>query len=335
MTNSSPAAKPILAAKPKTYTHSILGGTFDHLHSGHEKFIGAAFADSERVTIGLTSESFSKTKDFFYSIEPYVVREKALVSFLEKRGFLKRSKIIEINDPFGTSLSDTSISAVFVTSHGLGNANLINKKRSEKGLKKLTISKVTFLKGADGKIISSTRIRSGEIDRKGLSYLKLFKNTLILPESVKVKVSKYPKGKLIKDLSEIKKELQEAKHIIAVGDVTSEELTNLGITPNISIIDLRSERKLTGRLIKFTKETINKAGTINKLAVKEVKSSLNKSDEVIKIEGEEDLLAIPAAALAPLGSFILYGKPGSGVVVVKVTEGTKDEVRKLLEKFES
>jgi uncharacterized protein (UPF0218 family) len=52
---------------------------------------------------------------------------------------------------------------------------------------------------------------------------------------------------------------------------------------------------------------------------------------VIRVEGEEDLLALPAAMLAAVGSMIIYGQPLVGLVVIRVTPETRSEVRELME----
>ena len=54
----------------------------------------------------------------------------------------------------------------------------------------------------------------------------------------------------------------------------------------------------------------------------------------IKIQGEEDLLALPAILLAPLGSVVIYGQKDLGVVVVEVTEEKKEEVKKIINLFQ-
>lgn len=43
---------------------------------------------------------------------------------------------------------------------------------------------------------------------------------------------------------------------------------------------------------------------------------------------------MPAILLAPLGSTILYGIADVGGVIVKVTESRKNQVEKILEKFD-
>ena len=51
---------------------------------------------------------------------------------------------------------------------------------------------------------------------------------------------------------------------------------------------------------------------------------------IIVVDGEEDLLALPAIALAPLTSVILYGQPDEGLVIVKVDEGIRSIATKML-----
>lgn len=93
----------------------------------------------------------------------------------------------------------------------------------------------------------------------------------------------------------------------------------------------------------------NPPGHITKELVGAVKNAylrIVKDDKqrIIKVEGEEDLAGLPAILLAPLGSVILYGqpafvhsayglrrgKPGSGVVMVEVTEAKKQELLSLI-----
>ena len=54
---------------------------------------------------------------------------------------------------------------------------------------------------------------------------------------------------------------------------------------------------------------------------------------MIKVKGEEDLLALPAILLAPLHSIMLYGQMDMGIVMVEVTEEKKKEVMEILKKF--
>ena len=51
------------------------------------------------------------------------------------------------------------------------------------------------------------------------------------------------------------------------------------------------------------------------------------------VNGEEDLLTLPAILFAPLNSLVLYGHWQYGIIVVEVDEKIKEKVRKILKKF--
>lgn len=85
---------------------------------------------------------------------------------------------------------------------------------------------------------------------------------------------------------------------------------------------------------------INEPGTINLKTAETIKTAMRNflktgQKQLIIIKGEEDLLALPAILFAPLGAVVLYGQWGLGVVMVEVTEKTKEIVRNLLKRFET
>jgi len=53
------------------------------------------------------------------------------------------------------------------------------------------------------------------------------------------------------------------------------------------------------------------------------------------VDGEEDLLTLVAVLHAPENSFIVYGQPREGVVIVKATREKKAEVAEILKAMES
>jgi uncharacterized protein (UPF0218 family) len=57
------------------------------------------------------------------------------------------------------------------------------------------------------------------------------------------------------------------------------------------------------------------------------------SDQNVRIfvKGEEDLAALPAMMMAPVGSVIMYGQPDKGVILVRVTESKKAEIKDLFD----
>ena len=52
------------------------------------------------------------------------------------------------------------------------------------------------------------------------------------------------------------------------------------------------------------------------------------------VDGEEDLLVLVAVAFAPLGGLVVYGQPGEGLVVVRVTAEKRGEAWELLKGME-
>ncbi len=129
--------------------------------------------------------------------------------------------------------------------------------------------------------------------------------------------------------------LRKAKFVITVGDRITERIAELGRIPDVQVVDGR-ERRMERRVpdVKFRRliRVRNPAGTITEEAIEGISEAFKEKDEVpvrVLVEGEEDLLAIPAVALAPLSSNLYYGQPLVGVVLVKADEAAKrrnDEV---------
>ncbi|MFZ2200004.1 MAG: pantetheine-phosphate adenylyltransferase [Microgenomates group bacterium] len=323
------------------YNSAILGGTFDHFHIGHETFIKAAFENSLHVTIGIVETPFSNAKSYSNSIESYALRIKNISTFLNKSGLSGRFTLIPIHDIYGTTLIDKSIETIFVTSSTAQNADLINKKRTTLDLPPLKIIVVPHVKADDGQIISSSRIRAGEINHDGASYLQFFlqKKSYHLPASLRPTLQT-PLGPVIQYI----KDLPVSQTIIAIGDVVSMDLIQAGYTPALCIIDYHTRREsLSIELVKqyFPRsdyEIPNPAGTINPDFANIFLSALadyhqTPKTQTIAVDGEEDLLALPALLLAPLGTSIVYGQPKLGMIAVKVTPEIKAKVKQILGSF--
>jgi pantetheine-phosphate adenylyltransferase len=143
------------------YRHVAVGGTFDHFHIGHEQLIKKAFETGGFITIGITSNIFAG-KD----LDPFEARKSEVEIFLDKIG-CKTYSIVELEDPFGPAVSDESIDAIVISEETFTRAVELNKIRDGSGLEELAIIKIPMLLAADGKVLSSSRIRKGEIDRWG------------------------------------------------------------------------------------------------------------------------------------------------------------------------
>ncbi len=156
-------------------------------------------------------------------------------------------------------------------------------------------------------------------------------------------ILKRPFGELIleKDISKqrILSMLEGANKIITVGDATTERLISFGITPDIAVVDGLERRSQRDHSINYhAKEMLctNPAGTISKEAVHVLEVALETPPPIIvKVKGEEDMLALPLFTLAPKGSAVLYGQPLEGVVVVYITEEKQNQAKDLMDKISS
>ena len=123
--------------------------------------------------------------------------------------------------------------------------------------------------------------------------------------------------------------------IISVGDVVSRNLHVYGVHPQLSVIDNVSLRDKKEKALAAHGEKVvavkNPQGTITEEAIKTIKTALTKKEHThIVVEGEEDLLVITAVQYAPLNSFVVYGQPNCGIVVVEVTAERKVDVKVFL-----
>jgi cytidyltransferase-like protein len=315
------------------YKHATVGGTFDHLHAGHVALLYCAFDTAETVSIAITSDEFAAKKKYKESMQPFEARKKELVDFLTAKDLIDRVKLIEIHDPFAFAPTDASLDSIIVTEETMENAQRINKLRAESGLPPLAVITVPFHKGYDGDVISSTLIREGLLDRNGFNFLKVFtgKEKIEVPEHMKERL-RVPLGEVVIDTKELLSKIKhlKSKRLISVGDVVTTSLREAGVTPTVAVIDYRTRREsLPTNTSK--QGLVNEAGTIEPKTVEKLAEAIRsgKNQEIV-ISGEEDLLALPAILLAPLGSIVVYGQYGLGVVLVHVTEEFKESMRTLM-----
>ena len=142
------------------------GGTFDILHKGHYMLLLKAFEVGQRVIIGVSSDSFATRKQKKI-INNYRIREENLKKFIDKNFKKSNYSLYQLDDFYGPTVLTRDVQAIITTESLLENCVKINKLRESKGMPQLEIILVPLVEDKEGKVISSTRIREGEIDING------------------------------------------------------------------------------------------------------------------------------------------------------------------------
>ena len=315
------------------FKHIVLGGTFDHIHKGHEALLTKAYAVGKQVAIGLTTDWYVReVKSQKSKVNSYEERKKQLKAWLKKQGIFRRTIIVPIDDSYGPSITSRKYDAIVVSEETEKVAKKINSKRNELHLLPLAIIVVPMILAEDTEAISSTRILNGEIDHTG---------KLILPEFLRKTLTK-PIGTVIADGTPVPV-FSKDKRIISVGDTTTATLLSQGIIPTLACIDFQVRRQAfdweKGQWQKLTKGRriayfSSGPGFISSDVMDAMRHwSENPKRMVYIIDGEEDLLVLPAIIFAPIGSVVYYGQPDQGIVKVKVTKRIKQISHTLLSQF--
>lgn len=122
--------------------------------------------------------------------------------------------------------------------------------------------------------------------------------------------------------------------VVSVGDTVSKNLYRYNFRPKLAIVDNKCMRRKTQTTILQAAKVIhvqNPQGTLTVEAINATREAMEDKNSVeIVVDGEEDLLALIAISYAPQNSYIVYGQPLEGIVVVKATPDKKAEIAAIL-----
>ena len=160
-----------------------------------------------------------------------------------------------------------------------------------------------------------------------------------LPDDLRDQLKK-PLGNLISDNDPnreniIKKNSAESI-IITVGDRTTENMLQLGLKPQVQIIDGLEKRD---QCLVPADDTVNTKlscrnppGEITEESMQVIQKAFSSKPPVrIIVDGEEDLLVLPVCIFAPENSVVMYGQPNEGLVIVHITPEIQAKVQKILD----
>jgi uncharacterized protein (UPF0218 family) len=127
--------------------------------------------------------------------------------------------------------------------------------------------------------------------------------------------------------------------VVTVGDTVSKTAVTEAYRPKLMIVDNKTKRvSLSDNIWKgYVSEVAwNPAGTVTLDSLLILSRLLGKQGEhLLMVNGEEDLLALPAVILAPDDSLVCYGQPGEGVVCIGVNKAKKKEALLLFRQLEA
>ena len=331
------------------FNRCLVGGTFDRLHAGHRLLLDAAVRAAQHVEVHITSDKMADQKSV--NMQSFETRRDEVLNWADRHA-PRRVTVHELTDAHGPAPHHAQADCIAATPETKSECERINLKRADHGLPLLHIVEVAHLRDVDGGIISSTRIRNGLVDPDGHPWMADKWNNAVLRMHPRAEPElKTPMGTLFEG-PEDDPEIGMAAAldglptphgaIITVGDVTTKTMLDMGLTPDIALIDgqtkrteLEEELKVNTSRFHHQLTAENPAGLLTPSLNQAISSALLAEDTVvIEVEGEEDLAPLVLHCLAPIGTVILYGQPRTGVVLQYTSLTVKERCRHLLSLFE-
>ena len=161
---------------------------------------------------------------------------------------------------------------------------------------------------------------------------------LVLPDELRHEL-KTPLGPIETDADVLLEAIDGP--LLTVGDVVTYHFLQAGRQPDVAVVDERTKRGAVDEAVRdvVTKETHiearNPPAELTADVVRALRRAIDRDEPTtILVDGEEDLVVLPAIVAAPEGSHVVYGQPDEGMVHVDVTDDHRVEMRALLDRFE-
>ena len=142
------------------------GGTFDIIHRGHLTLLSDAFAISDKVIIGLTSDELAEKKGKL-PVNKYEKRLENLTAVISKEFPNASFQISKLDNDFGPAVLEEGVEALVVSDETSDQGTILNELRAKKNLPPVQIVTVPMFLAKDGTRISTTRIKNSEVDTEG------------------------------------------------------------------------------------------------------------------------------------------------------------------------
>ena len=152
----------------KRFNVVATGGTFDEIHAGHLALLSKAFELAKSVIIGVTSDEFAIKRKGKNNINHRYEERVANLRDATKKNFGEVTyQISKLDNDYGPVILSEDVDALVASTETAKKGDEINRIRRTKGLAPIAVITVDLVRAYDGKPISSSRIRTGEIDTSG------------------------------------------------------------------------------------------------------------------------------------------------------------------------
>lgn len=155
-----------MSARPARFRAAAVGGTFDGIHKGHAALLEAAFGAAAEVVVGLTSDEFAASRGKAPR-SAYPERLAALRGHIASRHAGRAHEIRRLDAEYGPAAYEARVGVLVASAETAHRAARLNEARAGLGVGPVEVIVVPMAMADDGRRVSSTRIRAGEIDADG------------------------------------------------------------------------------------------------------------------------------------------------------------------------
>ncbi|KAI7826284.1 hypothetical protein BX661DRAFT_198898 [Kickxella alabastrina] len=133
-----------------THRHVAVGGTFDHLHTGHKILLTAtALATTHRIVCGISADALLENKKHKEFLQSYRTREPGADC-----------------GSYGPTATDSTIGALVVSQETLGGSSVLNVRRKENGMVPMELMPVDLITTSAGGKDSSIGDAAADLDEE-------------------------------------------------------------------------------------------------------------------------------------------------------------------------